>query len=239
MKTVEGSEKTFRVLTSELRETDSERLIRHLENRALRAGPAAVGFSDTEFVTLRQREFPFADLTNCFDLLVAGSWPLIWAMKRLGSVMKEPIEPADFMRRILNQSTPDFRHYFIGASEECNNRLRERILKQNPDIEVVGFFHGKCSPAGYLQPPELHDSILEELREKEPHFVWVGLGTRKEYALVANLKRQLHSGILLPVGSAFEVNAGMRAHAPLARRLFGANLKDSVLFFARILRGAL
>jgi N-acetylglucosaminyldiphosphoundecaprenol N-acetyl-beta-D-mannosaminyltransferase len=231
-------ENTFRVLSSHLLETDSEQLMRLLEDRALQSGAIAVDFSDTQLVTLRQHDPAFAELTRCLELLVPASWPLTWAMSRLGSVMKSPIDKSMFMRAFLSQTTPDFRHYFIGESEECNNRLRERLLKQNPDIDAVGFFHGMCSPAGYLQPSEVHDSVIEELREKEPHFIWVGLAAPKRYGLISNLKRQLHSGILLSVGSAFEANAGMRRRVPLLKRLLGADLKDTSWFFLRVLSSA-
>jgi N-acetylglucosaminyldiphosphoundecaprenol N-acetyl-beta-D-mannosaminyltransferase len=236
MKRLSTGENTFYVLTSDLLEIDSEQLIGELERRAAQPGAFAVNFCDTEFVLLRHSDAAFAHLTDCFDLLVPASRPLIWAMKRLGSRIKIPLDESSVMRGMLSRSTPNFQHYFIGGTEECNNRLRARILKQNPDIDVTGIFHGTCSPAGYLQPPELHDAIVEELRDKEPHFIWVGLGApKKEYPLIANLKRQLRSGILLRVGFAFEVNAGMRRDAPLPRRLLGANLRHSSQFFLRVL----
>jgi N-acetylglucosaminyldiphosphoundecaprenol N-acetyl-beta-D-mannosaminyltransferase len=230
-------EDTFRVLTSDLLATAYDRLIRDLETRAVQPGVIAVDFSDTRFVVLRQHDDAFAAITNGLDLLIPTSRPLIWAMKQRGSEMEDPIDASIFMRKLLLQSTSDFRHYFIGESEEGNNRLREWMLKQNPDLDVAGFFHGTCSQAGFFQPPEVHDSILEDLRAKEPHFVWVGLDSPKQYALISNLKRQLHSGILLATGVAFERNAGMRRHVPVTTRFLGANLKDSFLFFLRLLRG--
>ena len=56
--------------------------------------------------------------------------------------MEDPIDPEIFVRKLLLQSTSDFRHYFIGESEEGNNRLRERMLKQEsvPGDMKPGFF---------------------------------------------------------------------------------------------------
>ena len=88
------------------------------------------------------------------------------------------------------------------------------MLRRNPDIDLVGSFHGPCSALGYLQPPELHDLVLQDIRDKEPHFVWVGVGSDTEYAFVANLKPKLRSGVLLAMGSAFDVNAGVQPEAP-------------------------
>jgi N-acetylglucosaminyldiphosphoundecaprenol N-acetyl-beta-D-mannosaminyltransferase len=205
---------TFRLLTTDLLATDYASLIRLLESRALQAGAFAVDFCDTQLVALRRRDQAFANLTSCFDLFVPKAMTLLWGMKRLGADMRSPIDPPILMRRLLSQSPPDFRHYFIGESEECNNRLRERMLTQNPDIDLVGSLHATCSASGYLQPPELHDFVLDDLRAKEPHFVWVGIDGGAAYALVANLKRKLRSGILLAMGSAFDVNAGIRREVP-------------------------
>jgi len=252
MMPIDPARETFRVLTTDLLATDYERLIRILEIRALQTGAFAVDFSDTQVVALRRHDPAFASLTSCFDLFIPESMPLVWVMNRFGADMKDPIDGSTFMRRLLYQSSPDFRHYFIGETEECSNRLRERMLRRNPDIDLVGAFHGTCSASGYLQPPELHDSFLEDLRAKEPHFVWVGLGATEQYAFIANLKLQLHSGILLAMGSAFDVNAGIRREAPLfmqrhglkwlyrlstePMQFLGTSTKYNALFFFHLLR---
>lgn len=214
MMPIDLAQDTFRVLTTDLLATDYAGLIRILEIRALQAGAFAVDFSDTQLVALRRRDQAFANLTSCFDLFVPTSTTLVWGMNRLGANMGGPIDPSIFMRRLLYQSSADFRHYFIGETEECSNRLRERMLRGNPDIDLVGSLHGTCSASGYLQPPELHDLVLDDLRAKQPHFIWVGVNAAAQYALVATLKRKLRFGILLAMGPAFDVNAGIRREIP-------------------------
>jgi N-acetylglucosaminyldiphosphoundecaprenol N-acetyl-beta-D-mannosaminyltransferase len=48
----------------------------------------------------------------------------------------------------------------------------------------------------------------------EPEFIWVGLGTPKQQRWIARMKPQLRRGMLLSVGQAFDVNAGLRSDAP-------------------------
>ncbi len=211
---IDHAQDTVRVLTTELLAVDYVSLMHMLEARALQAGACAVNFSDTSVVALRHRNPAFARLTSCFDVFVPKSMTLVWGMNLLGAAMESPIDPSIFMRRLLYQSSPDFRHYFIGETEESSNRLRERILRRNPDIDVVGLVHGPCSESGCLQPPELHDFVLEDVRDKEPHFVWVGVDVAAQYALVANLKRKARLGVLLALGSAFDVNSGVQPEAP-------------------------
>ena len=238
---IDPAQDTFRVLTTDLLATDYLGLMRTLETRASQAGAFAVDFSDARVVALRLRDPAFADLTNCFDLCVPKSMTIVWGMNRLGAGMDGPIDPSIFMRRFLYQSPPDFRHYFIGETEECSNRLCERLLRRNPDIDLVRSFHGPCSTSGYLQPPEVHDLVLEDIRDKEPHFVWVGLGRDAQRAFIANLKPKLRSGILLAMGSAFDINAGIQLEAPafMQRHRFAwlyHLFTEPVQFFATSLR---
>ena len=125
MMPIDQLQDTFRVLTTDLLAVDYVSLMRMLEARALQAGAFAVDFTDAQVVALRRREPAFASLTNCFDLFVPKSMTVVWAMNRFGAGMNGPIDPSIFMRRLLYQSPPDFRHYFIGepknAATACEN----------------------------------------------------------------------------------------------------------------------
>ena len=55
---------------------------------------------------------------------------------------------------------------------------------------------------------------MAELERLSPDFIWVGLGTPKQDAWVKRQKSQLRRGIVLSVGFAFDVNAGMKPDAP-------------------------
>jgi N-acetylglucosaminyldiphosphoundecaprenol N-acetyl-beta-D-mannosaminyltransferase len=79
-----------------------------------------------------------------------------------------------------------------------------------------------------------------------PDFVWVGLGTPKQYRWVKRNKHLLRRGVILTVGFAFDVNAGTKPDAPLwmqrmgltwifrlfsePRRLIGRYLRYNTLF---------
>ena len=47
-----------------------------------------------------------------------------------------------------------------------------------------------------------------------PDFIWVGLGTPKQYGWINRIKPKLDHGVMLAVGFAFDVNAGMKPDAP-------------------------
>jgi hypothetical protein len=85
------------------------------------------------------------------------------------------------------------------------------MMALNPALEFIGGYHGKCSPEGHL---EEDDAVLEEIRAIRPDFIWVGLGTPKQYGWINRIKPKLDHGVMLAVGFAFDVNAGMKSDAP-------------------------
>jgi N-acetylglucosaminyldiphosphoundecaprenol N-acetyl-beta-D-mannosaminyltransferase len=177
------------------------------------------------------------------DLTAPDGMPLVWVMNANGADLKDRVYGPTFTRRFLASCTPGKTHYLIGGSEECGRKFRERMLGLNPTLQFLGSYHGPCSPDGLLED---QGKVLSEILEKRPDFIWVGLGTPKQYAWINRIKHRLDHGVLLAVGFAFDVNAGTKTDAPLwmqgigltwmhrlasePRRLAGRYLKWNSLF---------
>jgi N-acetylglucosaminyldiphosphoundecaprenol N-acetyl-beta-D-mannosaminyltransferase len=58
------------------------------------------------------------------------------------------------------------------------------------------------------------ETVIEEINRLSPDFIWVGFGTPKQQAWVKRYKPRLRRGVILTVGFAFDVNAGMKPDAP-------------------------
>jgi N-acetylglucosaminyldiphosphoundecaprenol N-acetyl-beta-D-mannosaminyltransferase len=208
-------------------------------------GALAVDFANTQIVTMRRHDPVFAGLAGCIDMVLPDGMPLVWAMNAKGAALKDRVYGPTFTRRFLASCPQGMTHYLVGGSEECGRRFRERMQELNPLLEFVGGYHGSCSPEGVLDDG---GATLEEIKTKRPDFIWVGLGTPKQYGWIARSKPQLDHGILLAVGFAFDVNAGMKPDAPAwmqkygltwmyrmasePRRLAGRYLKWNSLFLA-------
>ena len=217
-----------------------ERLVSHARHGTT---PLAVDFANTHVVTMRRHDWEFARLTESIDLVVPDGMPLVWAMNWKGAGLKDRIYGPTFTRKFLESCPSGLTHYLVGGSEECGQKFRERMMALNPSLNFVGSYHGKCSREGMLQNDE---AVLEELREKRPDFMWVGLGAPKQYGWIHRVKPKLNHGVLLAVGFAFDVNAGMKPDAPAwmqslgltwlyrmanePRRLVGRYLKWNSLF---------
>ena len=220
--------------------------------RTLAAGsrPAAVEFCNTQIVTLRRSDLEYRRTSACFDRFIPDSTPLLWLLNAAGAGMKDRVYGPAFFRHALVHSPDSLTHYLLGGSEACGRALVERFSVLNPGLRIIGSFHGRCDLEGFLGPDDAR--VLEELGRLKPDFIWVGLGTPKQQRWIARVKPLLERGVLLSVGQAFDVNAGLRADAPgwmqrlgltwlhrLAsepRRLAGRYLRHNSQFLAYLIR---
>ncbi len=179
---------------------------------ARESSPAAIEFCNTQIVTLRRSDPEYRRTSECFDRFIPDSSPLLWLLNAAGAGMKDRVYGPAFFRHALTHSPPPLTHYLLGGSEDCGRALVERFTVLNPGLRIVGSFHGRCDADGILGADD--GQVLEELRRLKPDFIWVGLGTPKQQRWIARVKPLLEHGVLLSVGQAFDVNAGLRADAP-------------------------
>lgn len=177
--------------------------------------PACVSmeFANTQIVTLRRHEPEFRELTAAYNYFIPDGMPLVWCMNRAGAGLCDRVYGPTFMREFLSSAPAGSTHYLLGGSEECGARLRERFLALNSQIKFVGSFHGRCGLDGLLEGAA-EQSVIADLQRTAPDFIWVGFGTPKQQAWLKRHQPLLKRGVILTVGFAFDVNAGMKPDAP-------------------------
>ncbi|HVV00635.1 MAG TPA: WecB/TagA/CpsF family glycosyltransferase [Verrucomicrobiae bacterium] len=173
----------------------------------------ALDFANTQIVTMRRHEPAFHELTSEYDYFPPDGMPLIWCLNRAGANLRDRVYGPTFMRKFLEAAPPGSSHYLLGGSEECGRRLRERFEKSNPALRFSGAFHGRCDANGILER-RADAEVIDEINRLSPDYIWVGVGTPKQQAWVKRHKRLIRRGVILTVGFAFDVNAGMKPDAP-------------------------
>ncbi|HET6408288.1 MAG TPA: WecB/TagA/CpsF family glycosyltransferase [Chthoniobacteraceae bacterium] len=203
-----------------------------------------IDFTNTHIVTERKHDPAFRKTTEVFDAFVPDGMPLIWCINAQGAGLRDRVYGPTFTRKFLESSPADVRHYFLGGSSECLEKLTANMRALNPGLNIVGAHHG------YFKPDE-DGPILEDIRAKKTEFLWVGLGTPKQQEWIAKHRAELPGVIILAVGFAFDVNAGTKKDAPMLmqrlgltwlyrmlsepRRLFSRYLKYNALFISYLL----
>lgn len=179
---------------------------------ARRAAPVAVEFANTQVVTMRRHEAEFRELSHALDFTVPDATPLVWCLNRRGAALRDRVYGPLFFAHCLRHSPVELTHYLIGGSEHCGAELRRRFTALNSALRVVGSFHGRCDASGSFGGDDAR--LVDELNRLSPDFIWVGLGTPKQQAWIHRNKARLRRGVLLSIGQAFDVNAGLRPDAP-------------------------
>ncbi len=202
--------RTFELLDTPLLATTYDALGQTCQDFARTDRAWAIDFANTQIVTMRKSEPRFRELTRDVDYFVPDGMPLIWCLNRRGAQLNDRVYGPIFMRRFLQTAPANSKHFLIGGSPECGRRLRERF----PAANFVGGFHGRCDAAGKLDGAS-DAAVLAEIAERSPDYIWIGLGTPKQYGWLHRNKPLIARGVFLTVGFAFDVNAGTKRDAPL------------------------
>ena len=203
----------LQVLGTPLLVTDYDELSACCLEWARQNSSVAMDFSNTQIVTMRRHEAAFRELTNAYDAFSPDGMPLIWCLNRAGAAMRDRVYGPTFMRHFLLRAPGNVTHYLLGGSEDVAQKLREVFLRQNPALKFVGSFHGRCGPDGTLEGAS-EQEVIDELNRLSPDFIWVCFGAPKQQNWVSKHKRLLKRGVVMTVGFAFEVNAGVKPDAP-------------------------
>jgi N-acetylglucosaminyldiphosphoundecaprenol N-acetyl-beta-D-mannosaminyltransferase len=199
--------KRFAVLGTPLEATTYADFTSHCQQLCQADRPIAVDLSNTQIVTKRRHEPLFREITSKIDYFVPDGMPLIWCLNRAGARLSDRVYGPAFMRECVLNSPKPFTHFFLGASSECLEKLKQNFLQQNSELQIVGCHHGYFSEAE-------DEQIVAEINRLSPDFIWIGLGTPKQQAWIHRNKEHIHRGVLLAVGFAFDVNAGTKPDAP-------------------------
>jgi N-acetylglucosaminyldiphosphoundecaprenol N-acetyl-beta-D-mannosaminyltransferase len=122
------------------------------------------------------------------------------------------------MPRLFQHSVPrGYRHYLYGGSEQALALLQHRLRKLAPGVEIVGAH----SPPYRALTAEEDDAAIAAVNHARPDIVWVGLSTPKQERWMASHRARIEAPVLIGVGAAFDIHAGLVPRAPRMLRRTG------------------
>lgn len=235
---------TFNIIGTPLRATSYSDFILECQRLTKLPKPVAIDFTNTHIVTMRRCDEDFRKLTSVAEFFVPDGMPLIWCLNWKGANLSDRVYGPTFMHQCLKNTPGSFKHYFLGGSQSCLDKLIDAC----PDLNLIG------SRNGYFRPDE-EPAIIEEINRLSPDYIWIGLGTPKQQDWIYRNKSKIRRGLLLAVGFAFDVNAGTKPDAPAwmqkrgltwiyrlcsePRRLAGRYVKYNSLFLYYLVRDSL
>jgi N-acetylglucosaminyldiphosphoundecaprenol N-acetyl-beta-D-mannosaminyltransferase len=115
----------------------------------------------------------------------------------------------DLMRKIL-QEKKSVRHYFYGNSKENLEKLIEVLERDYTGVIIAGY-----EPSVFRDmSAEEEADLAKRINETHPDIVWVALGAPRQ-ELFCNRMEDRINGLMIGVGGAFNVLAGIVPEAPM------------------------
>jgi bacterial polymer biosynthesis proteins, WecB/TagA/CpsF family len=117
----------------------------------------------------------------------------------------------DLMRRIFEESkNRPTRHFFYGNNKENLEKLISVIKKKYPQVIVCGY-----EPSVFRDMSKKEEQELaERINATNPDFVWVALGAPRQELFCNRMVGKIN-GLMIGVGGAFNVLAGIVPEAPI------------------------
>ena len=155
---------------------------------------------------------------NRAGMVTPDGMPLAWLLKWHGHTDSDRVCGPELMPAVVVASQAfNHRHFLYGATPETLALLRQRLSDLAPQARIVGSFSPPFRP---LTPAE-DRSVVEMINESGADIVWVGLSTPKQEYWMASHREVLTAPVLIGVGAAFDMHAGVVRRAPQFLRRTG------------------
>lgn len=183
-----------------------EYLTGHLEE--LRGDYVCVANVHTTVMSYRDENYN--KVQNSGAMCLPDGKPLSIVCRRRGFYDAKRVPGPDLMPKIFEASRErGFRHYFYGGSKETLDKLKSKLKKQYPWLNIVGMYSPPYRP---LTAGE-DEQAIKKINEARPDFIWVALGAPKQEEWMYQHQFQV-CGVMLGVGAAFDFCAGTVKRAP-------------------------
>lgn len=157
----------------------------------------------------------FKGALEAVDAIVPDGMPLIWLARRRGLKLDRRVYGPELMVAFCERTAAEgLRHYFYGGAPGVAEELARIFQKKFPGFQA----------AGTLSPPfrpltvEETAGVVAAINAARPDVLWVGLGTPKQEIWMNDHRGRLDVPVIVTVGAAFDINAGLKEQAPVWMR---------------------
>ena len=159
-----------------------------------------------------QRDPELLRIHNASGLTTPDGMPMVWAGHRAGAAHMTRVYGPDLLLELLERAAQrGWSSYFYGGAEHVPGLLADRMTQRFPGLRVAG----TCSPPFRPLTPEEDAHIVEQINAAAPDIVWVGLSTPKQERWMAAHVGRLDAPVLIGIGAAFDIHAGLVPQAPV------------------------
>lgn len=184
-------------------------------------------FPNVFVITECNRNEAYRKIINSADIVLADSWPLVWASYFLGRYTGGKVGGPEFFSKLnITAEKEGYSCYYLGGGPGGSEKVVENLKKKHPSLKIAGNF---SPPLGEISN-QLTDEIIEMINKAKPDILWVGLGAPRQERWTRKNFNRLHVNIAICVGAAFYYEAGIKRKAPRWINKIGLEWSYRILF---------
>jgi N-acetylglucosaminyldiphosphoundecaprenol N-acetyl-beta-D-mannosaminyltransferase len=158
-----------------------------------------------------QRDPELLRIHNESGLTLPDGAPVLWAGRLAGAKEMQRVRGPDLLPALCERaSRRGWRTFLLGGAPGTPELLARRLTSRYPNLCVCGTL---SPPFGAVAEAE-NDRIVAEVNASGADVVCVGLSTPKQERWMAANAHRLHARVLVGLGAAFDIHAGLHTQAP-------------------------
>ena len=164
-----------------------------------------------------QRHRRFRGLLHRADLVTPDGMPLVWVMRSSRAPRQHRVAGMDLLPALC--SVAERRRipvYFLGSTEAVLGHMRKRLRAEHPQLSIVGME----SPPFRPLTDEEDNALVRRINASGARIVFVSLGCPKQERWMHSHRKRI-GAVMVGVGGAFPVYAGLQRRAPRLLRFLG------------------
>jgi len=206
---------TVRLFDIPIKAMTMDQVLGLIEQAIAAAAPLQIGVVNAAKVVNMYRNPALGADVLSSDVIFADGASVVWASHILGNPLPERVAGIDLMMGMLERGqVKKYRVYLLGATEEVNQTVAERIKADYPGVIVAGRRNG------YFSANE-EETIANDIAQAKPDILLVAITSPKKEQFLARWSDRIKVPICHGVGGSFDVYAGKVKRAPLSWQRFG------------------
>lgn len=167
-----------------------------------------LGINADKIVAIKN-DIKLRNIVDCADIIHPDGISMILASHILNKNISERVAGIDLMEKLLSlANSKNYTVYFLGAKDCTLNKMLKNLEKKYSQLKIVGFKNGYFSQ-------EEWSNVANDLKNLNPHLVFVGITSPKKEYLIDYLMNQGVNTVFMGVGGSFDVLSGEVKRAPL------------------------
>jgi N-acetylglucosaminyldiphosphoundecaprenol N-acetyl-beta-D-mannosaminyltransferase len=159
----------------------------------------------------------FAAVLQEADLVTPDGMPLVWMLKLTGAPYQDRVAGLDILSSVCQlASSQNVSVFFLGSQQAILERMKQRLEQEFPALEIAGM-----EPLPFRPITSVEDeAIIQRLNDSGAGVIFISLGCPKQEVWMAQHKDKVKA-VMIGLGGAFPVYAGLHKRAPSMVRLAG------------------